>query len=56
MSDDVYIIGVGMIKFGSRTELLVPSDRVAEIAVKIGSKVRAGSTILARIRRTEGGN
>jgi phosphatidylserine decarboxylase len=46
----------GMIKFGSRTELLIPSDRVAEIAVKEGGKVRAGSTILARIRPTKGGS
>ena len=39
----------GMIKFGSRTDLLVPADAVAEIAVKIGSKVRGGSTVLLRL-------
>jgi phosphatidylserine decarboxylase len=41
----------GMIKFGSRTELIVPSERVEKILVRIGSKVNAGSSILARIRK-----
>lgn len=39
----------GMIKFGSRTELLIPHDAVAEILVKPGDKVRGGVTILAKI-------
>lgn len=37
----------GMIKLGSRTELLIPVEPGLEIRVKIGDKVRAGSTILA---------
>ena len=37
----------GMIKFGSRTELYLPETGFAP-AVKIGDKVRAGLTILAR--------
>ena len=40
----------GMIKFGSRTELAIPADRLSEILVKEGDKVKAGSTLLARIR------
>ena len=38
----------GMIKFGSRTELYLPAGCGAEIAVKIGDKVKAGLTILAK--------
>ena len=37
----------GMIKLGSRTELLIPDEPGLEIRVKIGDKVLAGSTILA---------
>ena len=37
----------GMIKFGSRTDLLMP--REAEILVSIGDKVRGGETVIARI-------
>jgi phosphatidylserine decarboxylase len=37
---------VGMIKFGSRTEVFLPPDTLVEI--KLGDKVRGGSTILAR--------
>lgn len=38
----------GMIKFGSRTELIVPDDRAVRAAVEVGAKVRAGVTILVR--------
>ena len=38
----------GMIKFGSRTELILPDDGALEITVRIGSRVRAGVTRLAR--------
>ncbi len=38
----------GMIKFGSRTELIVPDDGAVEITVRIGSRVRAGLTVVAR--------
>jgi phosphatidylserine decarboxylase len=38
----------GMIKFGSRTELYVPADDAWQVAVKLGQKVRAGTTVLLR--------
>ena len=38
----------GMIKFGSRTELYVPDGQKAECLVRIGDKVRAGSTVMVR--------
>lgn len=38
---------IGMIKFGSRVEVLVPNQLVAEIKVSIGQKVYAGATVLA---------
>lgn len=37
----------GMIKFGSRTELILPRRADTEIRVKIGDKVRAGLTVVA---------
>ncbi len=37
----------GMIRFGSRTELLVPMN--AEILVRVGDRVRGGETPLARM-------
>jgi len=37
----------GMIKLGSRTELILPRDAV-EVAVAVGQKVQAGNTVLAR--------
>jgi len=36
----------GMIKFGSRTELIVPASPEPKIMVKVGQKVRAGDDIL----------
>jgi phosphatidylserine decarboxylase len=39
----------GMIKLGSRTELLLPRDSVTVVAA-VGDKVQAGSSILARFR------
>ena len=38
----------GMIKFGSRTELIIPRRKNTEIKVGIGDKVKAGLTIVAR--------
>jgi phosphatidylserine decarboxylase len=38
----------GMIKLGSRTELVVPRDESLKIETKIGDKVSAGSTVMAR--------
>ncbi len=37
----------GMIKLGSRTELILPADAV-EVVVRPGDKVRAGSDVVAR--------
>jgi len=38
----------GMIKFGSRTDLIVPASSRLEPAVKLGDTVRGGATILMR--------
>ena len=40
----------GMIKFGSRTDLLLPADRVSEVCVKVGDKVQGASTALLRMK------
>ena len=45
----------GLIKFGSRTELVVPKVNGTEILVKIGDKVRAGLTPLVRLPLTPAG-
>ena len=37
----------GMIKLGSRTELVLPREKGLELQVEIGDKVRAGSSLLA---------
>ncbi len=37
----------GMIKLGSRTELVLPADAV-DIAVQVGDKIRAGADVVAR--------
>jgi phosphatidylserine decarboxylase len=39
---------VGLIKFGSRTDILL--DRAAEIQVKVGDRVKGGSSVLAHVR------
>jgi hypothetical protein len=36
-----------MIKFGSRTDVIFPQP--AEISVKIGDRVKGGSSVLARV-------
>jgi phosphatidylserine decarboxylase len=38
----------GMIKFGSRTELIIPALSGTEITVMVGDKTRAGLTLVAR--------
>ncbi len=38
----------GMIKFGSRTELVIPDEPGLEIVAKLGDAVRGGTTIMAR--------
>lgn len=39
---------VGMIKLGSRTEIVLPQEQGLEIGVQVGDKVQAGSSVLAR--------
>jgi phosphatidylserine decarboxylase len=40
---------LGMIKFGSRTELLLPVGEAREVLVKVGDKVEGGATVLLRV-------
>ncbi len=40
----------GMIKFGSRTELYIPAGEYMECLVRIGDKVKAGVTPMAKYR------
>ncbi len=40
----------GMIKFGSRVDVIMPKDKV-EVLVSEGQKVKAGETIIAKIKR-----
>ena len=40
---------IGMIKFGSRTELYLPASARPEVLVKKGDRVRGGQTILFRL-------
>ncbi len=48
---------IGMIKFGSRMELLVPRELVGEVRVRIGQAVHAGLTVLiARAAATSARN
>lgn len=39
---------IGLIKFSSRTDLVLPSN--VEVVVNVGSRVRGGTTIIGRIR------
>jgi phosphatidylserine decarboxylase len=40
----------GMIKFGSRTDVLIPAGDQIEVIVRIGDKVKGGSTVLLRVK------
>ena len=40
----------GMIKFGSRTEIYMPARNDLQLFVKIGDKVKAGLTVVAKYR------
>ncbi len=42
----------GMIKFGSRTDLLLPAGETASVHVQVGDKVKGGSTLLLRLKQT----
>ncbi len=39
---------LGMIKFGSRTELIVPDEPGLEILVQVGDHIRGGATVMCR--------
>ena len=41
----------GMIKFGSRTEVFLPAGKDFELEVKVGDRVFAGTTILAKVSK-----
>ena len=43
---------VGLIKFGSRTDVIFPGP--AELSVKVGDRVKGGCSILARIKVEQG--
>jgi phosphatidylserine decarboxylase len=42
-------VRLGMIKFGSRTEVYLPVEAVGEVLVKVGDAVKGGSTVLLRV-------
>jgi phosphatidylserine decarboxylase len=44
---------LGMIKFGSRTDLLLPAATVGEVLVHPGDKVKGGLTILMRLKNSD---
>jgi len=44
----------GMIRFGSRTELIVPTADLAELTCQIGDTVRGGQTLLAKLNPAQG--
>jgi phosphatidylserine decarboxylase len=39
---------VGLIKFGSRVDVLLPAN--AELQVKVGDRVKGGASVLAAVR------
>ena len=41
---------IGLIRFGSRTDVIIPKSKIGEILVKTGDKIKAGETILATIK------
>ena len=43
---------IGMIKFGSRTEIFIPTDLDFKLLVKPGGKVKAGQTVIGIVRAT----
>jgi phosphatidylserine decarboxylase len=42
---------IGIIKFGSQVDVLIPVDDLAEITTKEGESIRAGVTIIGRLAR-----
>jgi phosphatidylserine decarboxylase len=46
----------GMIKFGSRTDVLIPASESFEVLARVGDRVKGGSTILLRFNETPHGS
>ena len=46
----------GMIKFGSRTELFIPAEQWLILSVKVGDKVFAGKSIIAKVKSADSDN
>jgi phosphatidylserine decarboxylase len=42
----------GMIKFGSRTEVILPAGEALDVQVRVGDKVKGGSTVLLRFQKS----
>ena len=40
----------GLIRFGSRTDVIIPQSKIAELLIKEGDKIKGGETILAKIK------
>jgi phosphatidylserine decarboxylase len=40
---------MGMIKFGSTTELILPQAAAPDVRVKVGDRVKGGVTVLASV-------
>jgi phosphatidylserine decarboxylase len=40
---------LGMIKLGSRTDVLIPAGQARTVCVKVGDTVKGGATILLRV-------
>ncbi len=43
----------GMIKMGSQVDLLFPVSPIDSLVVKIGDKVRAGESIIAKVKQNQ---
>lgn len=46
---------IGLIKFGSRTDLVVPTEEGLEAMVRVGDRVKGGSSVLMRLTKVAGG-
>jgi phosphatidylserine decarboxylase len=46
---------LGMIKFGSRTDVLIPAGEPVDVQVKVGDMVQGGATVLLRFLTAEPG-
>jgi phosphatidylserine decarboxylase len=44
---------IGMIKFGSRTDMTLPVDDRIAVEARVGDKVRAGLSVIAKIAPTQ---